>query len=483
MRAERWSDRQFIGAAVLAVFLFALLFQGSRPLLDPDEGRYTAVALEMLRSGDFLHPALGPEHPHLTKPALTYWIIAGSIAVFGQNEWAARLPYALAFALTAGLIAGIAGTLRLRNARWGPGVYALMFWPFLSANIITTDVFLTLFETLGAWGYVRLWRAESRDEAARARLVLALGFGLAFFTKGPPGLLPLAAFAVHAFWRSRWQGLRALFDWVSVLVFLALAFGWYAVLILRDPALLDYLLHNEVVGRLAGEHKRNPQFYRAFVIYGPTLILGSLPWAGYWLRDAWRCSRARAAGDDLRRFVLLWFGLPLIVFVLAKSRLVMYVLPLFAPLALWVLVILEGRPLPTWLRRGLPLWILFLVVFKAVLAYQPLREYAGPLASQLRVVAQDAEYERIATVGTKSHYGLRFYTRKIVEHHFYDSGDEAAVRLCQRFNAVPVSRAAFVNPALVESFKAAVTGCGWQLDARGEVDRMQLFLVSGTRTP
>lgn len=92
---------------VLAAFLLAMSFQGSRGLWEPDEGRYTAVALEMLRLGDFVHPMLHREHAHYTKPPLTYWAIAASVRLFGRNEWAVRLPYALAFTATVLLLFGL----------------------------------------------------------------------------------------------------------------------------------------------------------------------------------------------------------------------------------------------------------------------------------------------------------------------------------------------------------------------------------------
>ena len=62
-------------AFVLILYCFA--FQGSRGLFDPDEGRYSAVALQMLKSGDWLVPRYRGE-PFYDKPALTYWAIAAS---------------------------------------------------------------------------------------------------------------------------------------------------------------------------------------------------------------------------------------------------------------------------------------------------------------------------------------------------------------------------------------------------------------------
>ena len=57
--------------ALLACVL-ALAGLGLRGIWDPDEGRYTNVALNMLDSGDWLNPHRNHEVGHWTKPPLTY---------------------------------------------------------------------------------------------------------------------------------------------------------------------------------------------------------------------------------------------------------------------------------------------------------------------------------------------------------------------------------------------------------------------------
>jgi 4-amino-4-deoxy-L-arabinose transferase-like glycosyltransferase len=87
--------------------LMAFAFQGTRGLWEPDEGRYTATGINMLKSGDWLVPTVDGERPHLTKPPITYWAIAASVGALGYNEWAARLPGALAFVGTGLLVFGL----------------------------------------------------------------------------------------------------------------------------------------------------------------------------------------------------------------------------------------------------------------------------------------------------------------------------------------------------------------------------------------
>ena len=81
---------------LLALTLFTFFFLlGSRSLNEPDEGRYSEIAREMLERHDWLVPHFWYE-PHLDKPPFTYWAEAASMKFFGQNEWAVRLPLALA---------------------------------------------------------------------------------------------------------------------------------------------------------------------------------------------------------------------------------------------------------------------------------------------------------------------------------------------------------------------------------------------------
>ena len=74
------------GLPALTLFAFFILL-GNRPLNEPDEGRYSEVAREMIETGNWLVPHFW-YLPHLDKPPLTYWLVAVSMKIFGQNEWA-----------------------------------------------------------------------------------------------------------------------------------------------------------------------------------------------------------------------------------------------------------------------------------------------------------------------------------------------------------------------------------------------------------
>ena len=369
-----FTRRPLLALLALALVL-GLSFQGSRGLWEPDEGRYTNVALQMLHSGDFISLRRNEESLHFTKPPVTYWTIAASVATFGRTEWAVRLPIALAFVLTVLLVFRL-GKSFVPGKPWLPAlIYATSPVPFLAANTVNTDTMLTLMETLTVLCY-----AQFRFGRGSVRWLDAMwvGFGLAFMTKGPPGLLPLFAIVAFELMQARSEslaggqnppgepamraGLRLLRP-LGLLAFAIVGLSWYVVVIRRHPGLLDYFLGHEVYARIATDKlQRFPEWYGPLLVYLPTLMAGSLPWLVMALaglrKQAWRGMPAEL------RFLWLWFALPLAIFCLARSRLPLYVLPLFVPLALLLGRRLASRqwwPSAPWLLLA---WVILLLGIK-----------------------------------------------------------------------------------------------------------------------
>lgn len=341
----QWRDdpvRRRAWIAVLAVLL-AFTFLGMRGIWDPDEGRYTNVALNMLDSGDWLEPRRHHETGHWTKPPLTYWAIAASLAAFGRDPWAARLPAALAYLLSAWLAWRIARRLAPGAEDMAALVYATMLMPFGASGLITTDFLLAASETLAVWAFVEARFGPGRRVAGWL-VLMWVGFAFAFLTKGPPALLPLLVMAIYS-WLVPCERGRRLFDSAGLAVFLLLALPWFVVVTVNNPGLFEYFIGDELVNRVATDKfGRHGQWYGWLVIYVPTLLLGTVPWtADLWrwaksLPTALRTWRTPAVRDAQRADVLLalWLLLPLVVFCLARSRLPLYLLPLFVPLALLI---------------------------------------------------------------------------------------------------------------------------------------------------
>ena len=418
----------------IALFAIAttLLFLGLRGIWDPDEGRYTNVALNMLDSGDWLIPRRSYEVAHWTKPPLTYWAIASSIAAFGSNPFAARLPSAIAH-LVCVLLVGLIG--RRLSPGAGPRAaltHATMLFPFGASQMITTDYVLTAMETLALWAFVEARFGPSRP---RAWLVLMWGaFGLAFLTKGPPGLLPLLPVLLFDL-LTRGKERPVLVQPIGLLLFVAIAAPWYLAVTQKTPGLMGYFLGSEVVGRVAtDEFKRHGEWYGWLAIYGPTLLIGTLPWwrpLWRWLRGlpaqlrAWRGGEARVAE---RAWLLpaLWAVVPLLIFCIARSRLPLYILPLFAPIALLATLqsLRDSRALPriAWVLG----WGAAMMALKIASAHFPTHKNARDWAAAIRErthepIEEVLFVEDMARYGVHLHLGPHVQVEKLSLHPAPDS--------------------------------------------------------------
>src|SRR6516164_422986 len=76
---------------------------GQSSLWDIDEGNNAEAAREMLESGNWIIPTFNYQL-RVDKPALLYWLQVFAYRAFGVNEFAARLPSALAALLTVLLV-------------------------------------------------------------------------------------------------------------------------------------------------------------------------------------------------------------------------------------------------------------------------------------------------------------------------------------------------------------------------------------------
>jgi 4-amino-4-deoxy-L-arabinose transferase len=417
------------------LLVLAFTFQGSRALYSTDEGRYSSNALQMVDSGNYLMPAFSPDRPNFTKPPMTVWVIAASLQAFGHSAWAVRTPYALAFVLTALLLVAMGRDL-VPDKPWLPGlIYATSLFPFLAANIVSTDVLLTLFEALAVLGFVRAWLgqvASTSPAALRWRWLMWLGFGLAFLTKGPPGLMPLLGMAPFVFRREGWRGLGRLFGLTGLVLFILVGLSWYAVVVLRTPGLLDYFLHYEVYDRLfTAAQGRHAQWYGWILVYVPVLLLGTLPWWPMLARHAGSVLTPARWREGWRRgepplFLWLWFLVPLAVFCLSRSRLPMYVLPLFMPQSLLLARALAPR---IDFSRGrqkvaLGIWLMLLLAIKATAAYAVHPKADNRLrARQVLAMTHGAHFGAMAfildtvsrnAVEESTPWGMRMYTDRPV---------------------------------------------------------------------
>lgn len=323
---------------VILALTVSIAFQGSRGLYETTEGRYAECSREMMESGNYMKPTLNYQ-PHWSKPPLTYWAIIGGMKLFGENEWGVRFFNIVAF------LGAVAAVYYMGTFLWGETlglaaglIYVSSPLPVFGAFSVSTDTLLALWELLAVMAYLR---ARSQPETRGSKkwiTAMWLFFGLGFLTKGPIALLPLIPISVWQYFAPRHA--RVLSLW-GIALFLMAGFSWFAATFLSHPELIDYYLKVEIIDRLRSGKLHNSEWYKGFTIYIPVLIFGGGPWLFLALWHSrkhlsfsrYRFIRNLKDGNPVV-FMILWVFLPLVIFFIVKTRLMLYVLPLYAPLAL-----------------------------------------------------------------------------------------------------------------------------------------------------
>ncbi len=405
--------------AVVALML-AFAFLGARGIWDPDEGRYTNVGLVMLDSGDWLNPMRNHETGHWTKPPMTYWAIAASVGTFGRNEWAARLPSALSYLACVWLVWLIARRLVPGEEPMAALAFATMLLPFGASQFISTDFLLAALQALAVWAYIES-RAQS-SQSGRWLLLAGAAFGMAFLTKGPPGLLPVLVILAHRTLVPPRES-KPLHVLGAIAVFVVVAAPWFVAVIHAQPDLLGYFLGEEVVDRFASDDfNRNGQWYGWIVVYLPAIVLGTMPWTRSALR--WICglprevmswrdhSRRKEAEADV--LLAAWLILPLVIFCVARSRMPLYVLPLFVPIALIVARWRARSNLPIPSLRMLSIWVVVLIGLKFSSSLWSTHKDASEWAKAIEARVPSPPSE-VVFVEDMARYGLNLYLSAQVE--------------------------------------------------------------------
>jgi 4-amino-4-deoxy-L-arabinose transferase len=409
-----------IAVGLLAVFLF----NGRRALYDTSEARYAEVAREMVSTGDWLVPHLLGT-PHLTKPPLGYWLTAIPIQLFGTAEWAARLSAGIFFLLTVSLTAELARTLWRSSAA---GVLAgwiqlTAIFPLAAAHTVTTDVFLTTLETAGVLAAWKCLRANARYGGWQAAFGAA--WGAAFLTKGPPGLLALLAIGIAAVTLRKQLPWRRLVNWRVLVAFVLVAVPWYIIVLRTVPNALE-TWRTETLTKSFDAPDRQIARYEYLII----LLIGSLPGsAALWAAGlkTWRAKRLKSTfGETEWRFLLTWFVFPLVVFMLARQRLYLYVLPLFPPLAVASARVLEQhwrmsagkfslKIVPRWARVTAATALILVVTGKVVYAaYSTPGRNFKPLALAIAADARQRNAKPALLIMTRNQgLGLAYYLGEV----------------------------------------------------------------------
>ena len=327
MNSETVIPQRFYPLLLIVALFFGFYFNlGGVPLFDLDEGAFSEATREMISSGNYLTTYLNGAL-RFDKPILIYWLQAASVHLFGLNEFALRLPSALA--ATAWVL------LLYRFAkRYYDQTVALM-----AALMMATTLQITIIAKAAiADSLLNLLIAASMFlvylyyEKRKKKYLYALFFFIALGTlaKGPVAILvPLAvSFLFLASKKELKLWLTTIFNPLGILIFLIVAGPWYVLEYLdQGQAFIDgfFLKHNLNRFNTSFEGHSGSLFY-----YVPVLLVGMLPYTSLLLRSL-KDIRGWFT-DDLLRFLAIWSLFVFLFFSFSGTKLPHYIIYGYTPL-------------------------------------------------------------------------------------------------------------------------------------------------------
>jgi len=347
---------RYYALLLVAALFFGFYFNlGSVPLFDLDEGAFSEATREMVSSGNYLTTYLNGAL-RFDKPILIYWLQALSVHIFGLNEFALRLPSALA--ATGWVVLLYRFTLRY-YARSVALMAAFMMATTLQITIIAkaaiADSLLNLLIAASMFLIYLYYEKRENYTLYVAFFFIALGV----LTKGPVAILvPLAvSFLFLASKKELKLWLKMVFNPLGILIFLIVAGPWYVLEYLdQGEAFIDgfFFKHNLNRFNTSFEGHSGSLFY-----YIPVLLVGLLPYTSLLLR-ALKGIRSYFA-DDLLRFLTIWFLFVFLFFSFSGTKLPHYVIYGYTPL--FVLMALSIPEIKSDKRLLLPPLLLFVLLF------------------------------------------------------------------------------------------------------------------------
>lgn len=317
-------SRNVVGLlVVLGLVLFYHL--GTWGVTETSEARFAEISWEMYRSGDYLHPRLlGISHYH--KPPLTYWITTLSYHLFGVSAWAARFFLQISLLVQVWLVFRIGQRLfENQTIAWQASlIYASFPAVIAGTRGLTTDLYLATFVLLFVWA----WLAFKCSGHRYLVFVAYAALGLGFLTKGPVVfIVPVAiSWAINRMTKGATAA-----GWLHALgggLMLLIGLSWFVKLYFENPQFSDYFVLDHTIRRFATNQFGRSKPFWFYLVLVPVL---AFPWFLMILPPLFKKIRQ---SFGLPHLFFCWVIVPLIFFSISRSKLVLYVLPIFPGIAL-----------------------------------------------------------------------------------------------------------------------------------------------------
>ncbi|MBX9656331.1 glycosyltransferase family 39 protein [bacterium] len=350
IRRGEWLLAMMVG--LFFVWLVTLTVCFPWPLFDPDESLYAVIAREMTQGNEWLVPTYDGK-PFLDRPAPYFWGLALSSQLFGETEFAYRLPNLLlgfGTVIVTGILAG-----RLFNRFIGyTTALSLMTMTSIIAMSLTVghDTSLLFF----AMTSILIWHVGTSPPIqdrwwtrGLTIVVLAASLAAGILSKGLLGVvLPAIGIGSLSYFSDRRRGFME--GAVAMFMACAMASCWYLAVEQASPGYLKYFFFDRhVLGFFTSTQRHGNQ---SRFVYVATLLAGGAPWVFLLAAPLWQFVRDAKRWNHLWNNpcapLAVWGTAVFLLFFTARSANPTYLLPIFPPLAIGT-----GFWIARWLKTGM----------------------------------------------------------------------------------------------------------------------------------
>lgn len=319
---------------VLLLVLSALCFipfLGNAPLFDWDEINFAESAREMIVTGDYARVQINFQ-PFWEKPPLFFWLQAGSMHLFGSNEFAARFPNAIFGIITAITLFEMGRKLKSNQLGF---IWAccmiFSFLPFIYFKSGIIDPIFNYFIFVGIWFLYRTTQNTNKANSRNYALLTGLFLGLAVLTKGPVALL-LTGLTFGVYWT--FQKLKPILSFVNLclilLAILCTTFVWYGPETIKNGTwFLEQFVTYQIRLFTTPDAGHGQPFYYHFIV----ILIGCFPISVVALRHVLSKNNNLNVTGSFLQWMYILFAVVLLIFSITTTKIVHYSSLCYLPLS------------------------------------------------------------------------------------------------------------------------------------------------------
>ena len=307
---------------LLLTFLVLSANAGKLSLLSLDDCFYARKGVEMGRSGRFFTVTWNYKAT-FQNPPLQFWILGRSFQLFGENDFAARLPSIL---MALGILFFTYKTARhLTSPNVALTAVALLL---ITPHFLSNGRRCMLEIPLTFWISISFFIFLKALQRPKLYALLALPIGAALLTKSLLGLLPIPVFLIAAIFNADIKrALTQSWFWIGIVGGILIGAIWP----IHEFSRFGFeALREHYLGEIFSRSVREIPFYKLILGYPLILFSVFLPVALLAIPGLIKIFRERGVSI----LIFVWILLPLIGYSFSSARSSRYIFPILPALAI-----------------------------------------------------------------------------------------------------------------------------------------------------